>query len=156
MTRNMQWRRVLGGIAAAAALVACAPKNVPVEQGKYAPNGESLNAWECPEWFKDAKFGSTFGEKNLVQPDMNTCFEYACKAPIDNNLAQTLIVLVENTTEYGGITYMYGDGTALACCPKSADAYPYDFRGIVQHEAGGHGFGKLADEYIYHNAENQV
>ena len=101
---------------------------------------------------KDAKFGSTFGEKNLVQPDMNTCFEYACKAPIDNNLAQTLIVLVENTTEYGGITYMYGDGTALACCPKSADAYPYDFRGIVQHEAGGHGFGKLADEYIYHNA----
>ena len=101
---------------------------------------------------KDAKFGSTFGEKNLVQPDMNTCFEYACKAPIDNNLAQTLIVLVENTTEYGGICYMYGDGTALACCPKSADAYPYDFRGIVQHEAGGHGFGKLADEYIYHNA----
>ena len=101
---------------------------------------------------KDAKFGSTFGETYLVQPDMDTCFEYACKAPIDNNLAQTLIVLVENTTEYGGICYMYGDGTALACCPKSADAYPYDFRGIVQHEAGGHGFGKLADEYIYHNA----
>lgn len=101
---------------------------------------------------KDAKFGSTFGEKNLVQPNMDICFEYACKAPIDNNLAQTLIILVENTTEYGGITYMYGDGTAVACCPKSADAYPYDFRGIVQHEAGGHGFGKLADEYIYHNA----
>lgn len=101
---------------------------------------------------KDAKFGSTFGEKNLVQPDMNKCFEYACKAPIDDNIAQTLIVLVENTTEYGGVCYMYGDGTAVACCPKSADVYPYDFRGIVQHEAGGHGFGKLADEYIYHNA----
>lgn len=101
---------------------------------------------------KDSKFGSTFGEKNLVQPDINMCFEYACKAPIDDNIAQTLIVLVENTTEYGGVCYMYGDGTAVACCPKSADAYPYDFRGIVQHEAGGHGFGKLADEYIYHNA----
>ena len=101
---------------------------------------------------KDAKFRSTFGEKNLVQPDMDMCFEYACKAPINDNIAQTLIVLVENTTEYGGVCYMYGDGTAVACCPKSADAYPYDFRGIVQHEAGGHGFGKLADEYIYHNA----
>ncbi len=101
---------------------------------------------------KDAKFGSTFGEKNLVQPDMNMCFEYACKAPINDNIAQTLVVLVENTTEYGGVCYMYGDGSAVACCPKSADAYPYDFRGIVQHEAGGHGFGKLADEYIYHNA----
>lgn len=47
---------------------------------------------------------------------------------------------------------MYGDGSALACCPVSTNAYPYDFRGIVQHEAGGHGFGKLGDEYIYHNA----
>lgn len=101
---------------------------------------------------KDAKFGSTFGEKNLVQPDMNMCFEYACKAPINDNIAQTLVVLVENTSEYGGVCYMYGDGSAVACCPKSADAYPYDFRGIIQHEAGGHGFGKLADEYIYHNA----
>ena len=101
---------------------------------------------------KDAKFGSTFSEKNLVQPDMNMCFEYTCKAPINDNIAQTLVVLVENTTEYGGVCYMYGDGSAIACCPKSADAYPYDFRGIVQHEAGGHGFGKLADEYIYHNA----
>lgn len=101
---------------------------------------------------KDAKFGSTFGEKNLVQPDMNECFKYACKAPINDNIAETLIILVENTTEYGGVCYMYGDGSAVACCPKSADAYPYDFRGIVQHEAGGHGFGKLADEYIYHNA----
>ena len=27
-----------------------------------------------------------------------------------------------------------------------------DSRGVIQHEAGGHGFGKLADEYIYHNA----
>lgn len=101
---------------------------------------------------KDAKFGSSSGELNLVQPDMNMCFEYACKAPINDNIAQTLIVLVENTAEYGGVCYMYSDGTAVACCPKSSDAYPYDFRGIVQHEAGGHGFGKLADEYIYHNA----
>jgi hypothetical protein len=46
---------------------------------------------------------------------------------------------------------MWGDGSAIACCPMSDDAYPYDFRGIVQHEAGGHGFGKLGDEYIYTN-----
>ena len=51
---------------------------------------------------------------------------------------------------------MWGDGSAIACCPMSADAYPYDFRGIVQHEAGGHGFGKLADEYIYYNSWMQI
>ena len=31
-------------------------------------------------------------------------------------------------------------------------AYPYDTRGLMQHEAGGHGFGKLGDEYIYRHA----
>ena len=100
---------------------------------------------------KDAKFGSQYSLEG-ISPDFATCYEYAAKADSDIVPSQTLIVMVENTTEYGGICYMWGDGSAVACCPKSADAYPYDFRGIVQHEAGGHGFGKLADEYIYHNA----
>ena len=47
---------------------------------------------------------------------------------------------------------MWGDGSAVAVVPMSTDPAPYDFRGLVHHEAGGHGFGKLADEYIYHNA----
>jgi hypothetical protein len=47
---------------------------------------------------------------------------------------------------------MWGDGSAVAIVPMSTDPAPNDFRGILHHEAGGHGFGKLADEYIYHNA----
>lgn len=31
--------------------------NVPYDSGAYEPSWESLSAWECPEWFKDAKFG---------------------------------------------------------------------------------------------------
>ena len=100
---------------------------------------------------RDAKFGSQYSLEG-ISPNFETCYEYAKKADSGINPSQTLIVMVENTTEYGGICYMWDDGSAVACCPKSADAYPYDFRGIVQHEAGGHGFGKLADEYIYHNA----
>ena len=102
---------------------------------------------------KDAKFGSQYSLDG-ISPDHATCYEYAMKAETvnENNLSQTLVVLVENTQDYGGICYMWGDGSAIACCPMSADAYPFDFRGIVQHEAGGHGFGKLGDEYIYHNA----
>ena len=100
---------------------------------------------------RDAKFGSQYSLAG-ISPNFETCYEYAAKADANIIPGQTLIVMVENTTEYGGICYMWGDGSAVACCPKSADAYPYDFRGIVQHEAGGHGFGKLADEYIYHNA----
>ena len=101
---------------------------------------------------RNAKFGSQYFIAEGVAPDEDICFEYACKAPINDDIQHTLIILIPNTTEYGGITYMYSDGSAIAVCPKSSDAYPYDYRGIVQYEAGGHGFGKLADEYIYSNA----
>ena len=38
--------------------ISCAQNpNVKVETGKYNPDWESLKQWECPEWFKDAKFG---------------------------------------------------------------------------------------------------
>jgi hypothetical protein len=102
---------------------------------------------------KDAKFGSQYALDGIT-PDTQITYEYAMKAETVNEdkLNKSLVVLVENTQDYGGICYMWGDGSAIAICPMSADAYPYDFRGIVQHEAGGHGFAKLADEYIYHNA----
>lgn len=102
---------------------------------------------------REAKFGSAYALGSIA-PDEQICFEYACKAPTvtEDRINRTLITLIENTADYGGITYMWGDGSAIACCPMSEDVYPYDFRGLVQHEAGGHGFGKLGDEYIYHNA----
>lgn len=105
---------------------------------------------------KNAKFGSQYFVTHGVKPDEAICFEYACKAPINNNVSETVVVLVPNTTIYAGITYMWGDGSAIAVCPKSEDAYPFDFRGLVQHEVGGHAFAKLADEYIYvHNWVDQ-
>lgn len=70
----------------------------------------------------------------------------------EQNIDKTLVIVIPNSTDYGGVTRMYGSGLAIAYCPLSSDSYPYDFRGIVQHEAGGHGFGKLGDEYIYTNA----
>lgn len=101
---------------------------------------------------REARFGTQYTVGTGVAPNQSTCFKYALKADSNMKLSETLITLVLNTKDYGGITYMYGDGSAIAVCPMSNDEYPYDFRGIVQHEAGGHGFGKLADEYIYHNA----
>ena len=76
-------------------------------------------------------------------------YDYAKGAPTvdDSNIVKTLVVMVANTSEYGGVTYLHFDNRAIAYCPISEYGYPYDFRGAVQHEAGGHGFGKLADEY---------
>ena len=101
-----------------------------------------------------AKGGVTLGGRNSDGSDYAAIFEYACKVPTvsDENLNETLIVMIPNTVDYGGICYMYDDGAAIAYCPMSDYGYPTDFRGVVQHEAGGHGFAKLGDEYIYHNA----
>ena len=102
---------------------------------------------------RDAKFGSQYSLDG-ISPNIDTIIDYSFKTEsvTKQNFNKSLVVMVENTTEYGGVTYMWSDGSAVAICPMSDDAFPYDFRGIVQHEAGGHGFAKLADEYIYHNA----
>lgn len=81
--------------------------------------------------------------------DTAMCFRYAFKAPIEDKLDETLIILVTNSVRYAGSTYMYTGGASIAICPM-AQKQPYEnFKGIVQHEAGGHGFAKLIDEYIY-------
>ena len=101
---------------------------------------------------REARFGSQYTLNEGVSPDFETVFAGACVAPINDDVSKTLVILVENSAEYSGLCYMWGDGSAVALVPMSTDPAPYDFRGLVHHEAGGHGFGKLADEYIYHNA----
>ena len=100
------------------------------------------------------RFNTTFTGGVGLKADYDEIFDYALNAPTVNkgNLNQTLIIIVPNSTDYGGICQMWPDGSAIAFCPKSTYGYPLDTRGVIQHEAGGHGFGKLGDEYIYHNA----
>ena len=100
------------------------------------------------------RFNTTYTGGVGLKADYDAIFEYALNAPTVNtgNLNQTLIIIVPNSTDYGGITNMWTDGSAIAFCPLSTYEYPLDSRGVIQHEAGGHGFGKLGDEYIYHNA----
>ena len=100
------------------------------------------------------RFNTTFTGGVGLKADYDEVFSYALGAQTVNkgNLNQTLIIIVPNSTDYGGICQMWQDGSAIAFCPQSTYGYPLDTRGVIQHEAGGHGFGKLGDEYIYHNA----
>lgn len=100
------------------------------------------------------RFNTTFTGGVGMQCDTEALFNYVLGAPTVNttNLCQTLVINVPNSTDYGGVTQMWEDGSSIAFCPKSTDAYPFDSRGLIQHEAGGHGFGKFGDEYIYYNA----
>ncbi len=56
-----------------------------------------------------------------------------------------LCVVVLNSTRYAGTCSISTDGTAVAYCPlQSSDRL---FAQVIHHEAGGHGFARLADEY---------
>jgi hypothetical protein len=73
---------------------------------------------------------------------------YAQKAPLlDFN--NTVAVVIANSARYGGTTYTHSgsQGINVSIVPVN----PTYFSLIVEHEAGGHGFGNLADEYVDYN-----
>ena len=107
---------------------------------------------------RDVKFNTmTTSTSGRITTDFDKVLFYAVdNTPVEeSDLDAITCVLTPNTTVYDGITKMWTGvrgGAAVALCPKSKEYYPYDARGLVQHEAGGHAFGKMADEYIYHTA----
>lgn len=48
---------IVCGLVMMVAAGSCTFRDVPIEKGTFTPDWESLSEWECPEWFKDAKFG---------------------------------------------------------------------------------------------------
>lgn len=55
--RLTKYRLILSIALSVTALTLSAKDNVPVEKGKFTPDWNNLSAWECPEWFENAKFG---------------------------------------------------------------------------------------------------
>lgn len=108
---------------------------------------------------RNVKFGTFAGDGiTRMSCDFDKALYYSVDhTPVrESDIDRLTVVVTPNTDVYDGVTQMYGggygQGAAVALCPKSAAAYPFDARGTVQHEAGGHAFGKFADEYIYHLA----
>ena len=114
---------------------------------------------DSPDKWRNTKFGITYGAGNngRLLVDFDGIAGYVLgditDGPItDSNFGRSLVICVPNSDAYEGLTAMYADGSAIAVCPHSNWDYPNDARGIIQHEAGGHGWAKLDDEYIYHRA----
>lgn len=66
----------------------------------------------------------------------------------------TLAVVILNTNQDKGVTYMLRTASnldydyAIALCPVIDSLKSEHFRQVLTHEAVGHGFAKLADEYV--------
>ena len=101
---------------------------------------------------KENRFGTIENPDGYLCDDLKLK-EYARSVSAyvgDNNIYKSLIILMVNSKHFGGNVYIEDDGTTICICPLSDDSYPYDQRGIIQHFAGGRGFGKLAQEDTYH------
>lgn len=102
-------------------------------------------------------FGTLYGydgklcTNNQLLAELDQVEDYAVEhTPVTRSkLPQTVIILVPNCDAYPGVTY-YANAP-VAICPPSNRPYPQDTRGTVQHEAGGHAFGRLGDEAIVYN-----
>ncbi len=68
-------------------------------------------------------------------------------------MRNVLIIIMCNINRYGGICYMISDGAAVALCPisETTEYNHANFADLIHHEANGHGFGRLCDEYITHD-----
>ena len=106
------------------------------------------------------KYGSTalegfFGEGTLVGGNDSAVFNYALKAISEEEMDEAMLIVAMNSDNYAGTCYMYhpgtnadyGKGVSVSYFPNGGNAET--FAQLLHHEACGHGFAKLADEYAY-------
>lgn len=106
-------------------------------------------------------YGSTafecfFGDGTHVGGNDSKAFEYALKVLTEEQMDEAMIIIVMNSDAYAGTCYMYypskvpsdyGSGVSVSYFPKGSNKI--NFETVLHHEACGHGFSKLADEYAY-------
>ncbi|MFA7014441.1 MAG: BACON domain-containing carbohydrate-binding protein [Bacteroidales bacterium] len=95
----------------------------------------------------ETAFSTYFGAGTKVGGDDDAVFHYALKVP-GVDLTETLVSVVINSPNYSGTCYMYEDNAAIGYSTISGYSEA-EFAKLIRHESGGHGFGKLLDEYAY-------
>ena len=95
-----------------------------------------------------------FGEGTYVGGDDNKAFEYAQNAISAQRVNEAMIIVMMNSPSYAGTCYMYygnatdySSGVSVSYFPIGTD--DEQLAQVLHHEAAGHGFAKLADEYAY-------
>ena len=89
-------------------------------------------------------FDTWFGAGTSVGGEDSICFEYASK--VDGiDMTESIVICIMNQKYYAGTCYMYFDDSNVSYFPLGFDDSM--FSQLLNHEAIGHGFGKLLDEY---------
>lgn len=114
----------------------------------FAKSEEAGVNGEIPGLAVNNRFGSIYGEGTYINWSDSICDIYLDKVPELRGVIEMTAILFLNSAKYAGTAHINSNGFCIAACPVSNEVPPYDFEGLVHHEAGGHGFGLLADEYF--------
>ena len=100
----------------------------------------------------ETALGTRFYSGTETGGNDNKCLEYALKVPGISSRENLLVSVIINTRRHAGTAYMYQSGQyAVTYTPNYGG--DYEFMGsTLRHEAGGHGFAFLADEYYTSNS----
>lgn len=122
----------------------------------YAVTAVSKNEGYEPgtETAFSVKFASGSGKFNISHDSAS--YKYAHKAINDVNEA-VMVIIVNHTGTTRSVCFMsptnesvdYGSGTSRAYCNRGNNEK--EFERTLHHEVWGHGFAKLADEYVEFN-----
>ena len=102
-------------------------------------------------------FSTRFAGATALTGDNETALEYAAKAVSDSRMDDVVVLVLVNSGLSGGTAYMmqaetdhYAAGSSVTWIPYRNVPVNDGISGkamVLIHEAGGHGFGKLDDEY---------
>lgn len=102
---------------------------------------------------RNTAFSCTLTGGTGIECNYDKVFSYALLPPgiTESDLMNTSVCVIINKNTYAGTCYMMSNGKSVAMVPVSRpedDYYTALFANIIRHEYGGHGFGRLADEYV--------
>lgn len=107
----------------------------------------------CKAQTRNTAFSATLegGNSTGTSCDYEKVFSYAQKVPgvTDASLKNTTVLLLINLDVYAGTCMMEMTGRSVSMCPMGKSS----FEAVVSHEGGGHGFGRLLDEYRYYDSQ---
>lgn len=95
---------------------------------------------------KRTAFQAAYEGGSHITGNLSAAYQRAIKA--FGTYKDVVIIVVMNSSRYAGTCYMAGKTVSVAFCPTSTETY-YPYETVVHHEAGGHGFANLGDEYGY-------
>jgi len=106
--------------------------------------------------FKMTAFSTAFEDKSTsMTTNTDKAFEYARKVPglTEYSINNTCVFMMVNQNRYAGTCWMWPSGRSVAICPVSQRTGTTGYESIILHEGGGHGFGRLHDEYVNNNTQ---